>query len=356
MNIAMILPSLEKSGPGIQVEALSKALIKIGCHIEVFYIRTCEKKCLNFDTIDCKKLVFNYKNLKLLSGFDIVHTHGFYPDLYGVVLSRFFINSIHVSSMHNFLEQDLSCRYSGLKKDIYIYLWVNIIKKIAHKVVFTHVAKNYYQRLVGGRVDVVGSGIDITTVLEKISNNAGLEPQVIASLIKLRKNKKIIGSTSIITEIKSIDLIVKSLAELPDYAAVFVGGGDLESELIAMAEVLGVSDRCLFIGFTDNPLSYLSYFDIYAMPSKSESFGLSLFEAIAARLPIVCRELPVFQELLGDVGLYKFDGTLSGFISTVKNINEHNSTELAFKKIVDKYDMKNVACDYYKFYQGILDK
>jgi len=260
--------------------------------------------------------------------------------------------------MHNFLESDLSSRYNGWQKHLYIFLWVSVIKNISYKVVFTYIAKKYYQSLVGGKVDVIGSGIDVYSALSGISNKACLEPQIIESLTKLRKNKKILGSTSIITEIKSLDLIIRALPNLPDYAAVFVGGGTLEHKLISMAKELGVSDRCLFIGFTDNPLPYLSFFDIYAMPSKSESFGLSLFEAIAAKLPIICRDLPVFEELLSDAGLNKFDGSLFGFVNTVKNItkNEHNFTEFAFEKLLGRYDMKKVACNYHDFYRRILNK
>ncbi|HCJ6320650.1 glycosyltransferase family 4 protein [Citrobacter sp. RHB21-C05] len=356
MRIAMILPSLEKSGPGIHVEALSRALVAIGCYVEVFYLRSCEKKCLLFNFTKCTKFSFSIKNIRYLSGFDIIHTHGFFPDLYGVILTKIFVNSIHVSTMHNFLEQDLSSRYNGWKRTFYIFLWTNVIKKISHKVVFTELAKDYYQRLVGGHINVVGSGIDVFSVLEELSTRSYLNSSVVDVLHEVKKNKKIIGSTSIITEIKSLDLIVRALPDLPDYAAVFVGGGPLENDLIIMAEKLGVAERCIFIGFTGNPLPYLSFFDVYAMPSKSESFGLSLFEAIAAKLPIVCRDLPVFQELLPDVGLHKFDGTLLSFVDTIRNINGKKSTELAFEKLLDKYDMKNVACRYVKFYQEIAEQ
>ncbi|WP_336240160.1 glycosyltransferase family 4 protein [Citrobacter werkmanii] len=358
MRVAMVLPSLERSGPGIHVEALSRALTEIGCYIEVFYLRNSEKKCLSFDSIKCSLFTLSLEKIKKLSSFDIIHTHGFFPDLYGVLLSRFFIRPVHVSTMHNFLEQDLSSRYYGWKKNIYIFLWTNVVKLVAHKIVFTNIAKKYYQGLVGGKVETVGSGIDVDLVLREISNQNSINPEVIETLTKLRKSKKIIGSTSIITEIKSLDLIIRALPELSDYAVVFVGGGALESDLISVAKELNVIDRCLFIGFVDNPLPYLSYFDVYAMPSKSESFGLSLFEAMAAKLPIICRDLPVFQELLSDVGLYKFDGSIHGFVNTVNNMEktECGITTFAFEKLLAKYDMKKVAYNYYAFYQGVLNK
>lgn len=357
MRVAMILPSLERSGPGIHVEALSRALAKLGCYIEIFYLRDCKNKCLDFDFVECTQLTFNFEKIRKLSKFDVIHTHGFFPDLYGVLLSRLFIRTVHVSTMHNFIEHDIAGRYNGLKKKLYTCLWINVVKHVAHRVVFTDIGKQYYKSLVGGNVHKVGSGIDVNLVLRKMRNNESIDLKVLEVLSKFKKNKKIIGSTSIITEIKSLDIIVRALPQLPDYAAVFVGGGVLENDLIELASQLGVIDRCLFIGFVDNPISYLPYFDIYAMPSQSESFGLSLFEAIAAKLPVVCRDLPVFNELLLDVGLNKFDGSVYGFISAIKNISNNNSksTEIAFQRLLNEYDIRKVAYKYYDFYQGVLN-
>jgi glycosyltransferase involved in cell wall biosynthesis len=44
--------------------------------------------------------------------------------------------------------------------------------------------------------------------------------------------------------------------------------------------------------------------DVLFMPSRDEGFGLPILEAAAARLPIVCSDLPALRELAGDAALY----------------------------------------------------
>jgi Glycosyltransferase len=44
--------------------------------------------------------------------------------------------------------------------------------------------------------------------------------------------------------------------------------------------------------------------DLLFLPSRDEGFGLPILEAAAARLPIVCTDLPSLRELAGDAALY----------------------------------------------------
>ena len=42
----------------------------------------------------------------------------------------------------------------------------------------------------------------------------------------------------------------------------------------------------------------------YVFPTLSEGFGLPPLEAMAAKLPVVCSDIPVLREVCGDAALY----------------------------------------------------
>jgi glycosyltransferase involved in cell wall biosynthesis len=59
-----------------------------------------------------------------------------------------------------------------------------------------------------------------------------------------------------------------------------------------------------FKGAIADSSTVLPLYDAYIMPSLSEGFPLALFEAMAAGLPAIVSDIPVFHELLGEQGDY----------------------------------------------------
>lgn len=51
--------------------------------------------------------------------------------------------------------------------------------------------------------------------------------------------------------------------------------------------------------------------DVVLIPSEAEGFGLPILEAALARVPVVCRDLPVLREV-GGAGLHTFPATADG--------------------------------------------
>ena len=96
-----------------------------------------------------------------------------------------------------------------------------------------------------------------------------------------------------------------------------------------MAQELGVQNRLLFLGYMNAPYRYYHLMDAFAMCSNSEGFGLALLEAMQLGTPIVCTNLPIYNDYFNEneVGLFEFDDQDS------------------FNKAVDKVLMQN---EYYK--------
>ncbi len=94
-------------------------------------------------------------------------------------------------------------------------------------------------------------------------------------------------------ELKRLDLLLKSIAATVDrekdnsnLKLMVVGKGD-EKRFETMARNLGISNRVIFVGVTRDVEKYYLAADIFAMPSRFDTFGLVVLEAMAAGLPVI---------------------------------------------------------------------
>lgn len=71
---------------------------------------------------------------------------------------------------------------------------------------------------------------------------------------------------------------------------IIVGDGPQRNELHYLAKKLGVDQQVQFTGSVDNPEYFLEQADLYIHTAKSEAFGLTILEAMAASLPVVCTD------------------------------------------------------------------
>jgi UDP-glucose:(heptosyl)LPS alpha-1,3-glucosyltransferase len=93
-------------------------------------------------------------------------------------------------------------------------------------------------------------------------------------------------------EIKRLDLAMESLAAAmrtsTDFrpALLVAGRGDLK-RYQARAEEMGVSERVTFAGVVEDMASCYASADVFFMPSRFDTFGLVVLEAMAAGLPVI---------------------------------------------------------------------
>ncbi len=85
---------------------------------------------------------------------------------------------------------------------------------------------------------------------------------------------------------------------------VIFGEGPLEGELHACAQEMGIGDRVLFAGYTDDLHAGYAVADLFALSSTSEGFGNVLVEAMAAGVPVVSCDAPHGPREILDDGRY----------------------------------------------------
>lgn len=94
-------------------------------------------------------------------------------------------------------------------------------------------------------------------------------------------------------ELKRLDLVIKGTAAVVDgkkknskLKLLIVGKGN-ENRFKILSRELGISNRVIFVGVTREIEKYFMAADIFAMPSRFDTFGLVVLEAMAAGLPVI---------------------------------------------------------------------
>ena len=107
---------------------------------------------------------------------------------------------------------------------------------------------------------------------------------------------------------KNQELLIRALPALPpDVALVFAGRHEPYAErLRELAVDLGVSVRVRLTGYlSDTELERLwALAGCAAFPTRAEGFGMPVLEAMARGLPVACSDIPVLNEVGGDVPHY----------------------------------------------------
>ena len=109
-----------------------------------------------------------------------------------------------------------------------------------------------------------------------------------------------------------------------------IGDGRDTDEVKALAKKLNVSDNIVFLGKKTNPYSLLKNSDIFVLPTKTESYGLVVVEAMILNVPVVVCEYPALKEI--------FDDGVHGLVAqqSVESLAEKIGTLIKNKELYEK--------------------
>lgn len=94
-----------------------------------------------------------------------------------------------------------------------------------------------------------------------------------------------------------------ALVQLPKKSLlVMMGSGPLEADLKALVANLGISEHVIFTGKVVEGRKYFKAFDVFALTSDHEPFGMVLLEAMAAGVPLICSDCGGGAEVVKGVG------------------------------------------------------
>lgn len=101
---------------------------------------------------------------------------------------------------------------------------------------------------------------------------------------------------------KNHQVIIRAISRLKNQEIKYVlcGQGPLENELRELAKELDVENQVKFLGFRRDVAELMNIADLFAFPSYREGLSLSLMEAMASGLPVLCSNIRGNTDLIED--------------------------------------------------------
>lgn len=152
--------------------------------------------------------------------------------------------------------------------------------------------------------------------------------------------------------------VFKELCELyPAAKLMLIGIGPLEDQIKSKVKDLGLSDKVMFMGQISDVHRMLSAADAFLFPSLYEGLPLTLIEAQAAGLPVICSDTITDEcHLTGEYDVLSLDTSAQVWAQTVLKAKESDiPREQRYLLIKEKgYDSSDVADGLIEFYSQAL--
>lgn len=162
----------------------------------------------------------------------------------------------------------------------------------------------------------------------------------------------VIGVMGRLAPIKGIDLLLQAAAMLHarglDFALHIGGDGDEREALEVQAKRLGIAERITWLGWVSDKQAFFDSVDVFCLPSRSETFAITLLEAMAHGLPSVATDCGGTAEMLeGESGLLctvTAEGIADALAQALTNQDATRAMgERAYARAAEQYARPNVA-------------
>jgi glycosyltransferase involved in cell wall biosynthesis len=218
---------------------------------------------------------------------DVVHTHGYRPDVLHAA-SRVRRNFATVTTLHGSSRVGGSSTFHELVQMLLLRRFDAVIavsRQLADQLQRTWVRPE--------RLHVIPNGwSDRTTIADRSEARRRLN---------LLPNGVVAGWVGRLIPIKGADVFIRAvrhLTALPLTISI-IGDGSERVRLEELAQAEGISDRVRFHGTVPDAGRYISAFDVFVLSSRSEGTPVTLLEAMAGRVPVVATRVGGVPDVVG---------------------------------------------------------
>lgn len=144
------------------------------------------------------------------------------------------------------------------------------------------------------RIVRVHTGIDLEKWTFSVAEKAKFKKETYRKY-DVRANTLAIGYIGRLSPEKGCRILIPALREvlktIPNAILFIVGDGVLRKSLEQDAVRYGVADRVVFTGFQRDMPRFFSTMDVLVQPSESETFSLTVLQAMAIKLPVLASDV-----------------------------------------------------------------
>ncbi len=197
--------------------------------------------------------------------------------------------------------------------------------------------------------------------LDKIRNESQISCH---RSVMAKTEERIVTHISNFRKVKRIPDIIKIFYKIQQKIPaklMMVGDGPEKSRAEQLCKELGIQNKVIFFGNSNEIDQILSYSDLFLLPSETESFGLAALEAMAWSVPVISSNSGGLPEV-------NFDGE-SGYLSNVGDIDHmaenalkilaDDETLARFRtnslKVAQQFDIKNILPLYEDLYRQAIN-
>jgi glycosyltransferase involved in cell wall biosynthesis len=224
--------------------------------------------------------------------FDIIHTHLYRADLIGALASKICRTPILISSVHN--------TDARLQKRLIALLIRTANRAAVQTIVISDAVGRYLidtVKLDPNKIKRIYYGLEVkgySTVKQDIRKEYRIYDAPLVGMV---------GRYAPVKGHQYLLEAMKKVIEKISRAKLFLAGHDQQNtkaKLEQLAEKLGISENVIFAGFSSNVLDLDSQFDVFALSSLWEGFGLVLLEAMSVGTPVVATRVGAVPEIVVD--------------------------------------------------------
>jgi glycosyltransferase involved in cell wall biosynthesis len=223
---------------------------------------------------------------------DVLHSHGYKPDILLGLLPKRFRTAPLVATVHGYTHGQ------GLDR-MRLYKWLDLrALRRFDRVVLVHSGMRAIpgiDKLDASRVRVIENGLPDP---DPMGSSAALDPRLVAFC-----QGTVVGAVGRLSPEKGFDRLIEAFSQLVAGGSkaklVILGEGPERGTLERAVAERGLTGRVLMPGFVDGP-RHLSLFSVFALPSLTEGLPISLLEAMRAGVPVVATRVGAVPAVLGD--------------------------------------------------------
>lgn len=291
IKILHLIPTLDKGGAERLLIDLVKTMDKERFEVEVVCLETLgkwgfelKKAKINASSLGKRRkgsIYIFWKLYRLLKNKrpDILHTHLFGADLYGLLAGRIAQVPNIISTEHNLNYGESWVRRAIKKK---------LLPKMDKGIAVSEAVKNYLKKegIPVDNIEVIHNGIDLSRFKSREEKGGS--------------NGFIIGSIGRLSEQKGYKTLVEAMEILKEeeISCLIVGEGEERQNLEKKVNKDKIANKILFLGKHDIVPEFLVKLDAFVLPSIWEGFGLVLLEAGASKLPVIASRVDGINEII----------------------------------------------------------